>query len=532
MNRVRTVTLLLVLALLVGAVFTGCGQQATPTTAPTAAPTTDTTPTTAPTEDPFAEKLELVWVMPADYSAYKEGSFVETEIETRFNVDLKVMPINTWEEDKLSVTIAGGLLPDVFARWAHQKYFEDGIIREIPEEMVREYWPTGAANMDKEGDRAWTMGKSYRTGGLIWVFGLNKIGDAPWITLLRKDWMDKVGITKVPETLDEFYLLAKAFREQDPDGNNVKDTYVYGGGRDHWAWNYFWAQTNGAFGWVPNQWIEEDGKIVNSYVSNRYKEMLKTYRQWFSEDLIDPEAFTDQYAIMNAKIVDGKLGATFNMASDYTASWDTSVLTTEKNPEATWAVMAKLTGPTGLSGTWSYGQLSWAFGFGAETSDEKMIRAMQIIEAMESDFDLWKIVRFGEEGVDYTVNEDGVAVAKEGVVAVDRGIGLFVPMSLDTDAKQIMYRGKTVVDQANALMQQVNILKNIINSEFAEFTAQNDPTADFAAWFTLPAEFYVNAVTKPGFDIDAEWDAYVASWKAAAGKVVDDVQSYPTFRGN
>lgn len=40
--------------------------------------------------------------------------------------------------------------------------------------------------------------------------------------LWRKDWLDKVGITKAPETLEEFEKAVYAFAEKDPDGNGKK----------------------------------------------------------------------------------------------------------------------------------------------------------------------------------------------------------------------------------------------------------------------------------------------------------------------
>src|SRR5205085_1615698 len=41
--------------------------------------------------------------------------------------------------------------------------------------------------------------------------------------VVRQDWLDKLGL-KAPTTLDEFYDVAKAFTEKDPDGNGKNDT--------------------------------------------------------------------------------------------------------------------------------------------------------------------------------------------------------------------------------------------------------------------------------------------------------------------
>ncbi|HMN27759.1 MAG TPA: extracellular solute-binding protein, partial [Caldilineaceae bacterium] len=51
------------------------------------------------------------------------------------------------------------------------------------------------------------------------VYDLNIWGDQ-----YRKDWLDKVGLA-VPETLDEFGEVLRAFHTDDPDGNGTQDTW-------------------------------------------------------------------------------------------------------------------------------------------------------------------------------------------------------------------------------------------------------------------------------------------------------------------
>lgn len=42
--------------------------------------------------------------------------------------------------------------------------------------------------------------------------------------IIRTDWLKNVGLD-MPETLDDFYEVLKAFKEKDPDGNGKDDTY-------------------------------------------------------------------------------------------------------------------------------------------------------------------------------------------------------------------------------------------------------------------------------------------------------------------
>jgi putative aldouronate transport system substrate-binding protein len=523
MNRNwKRIALLALTVLLAVSVLAACAPAPTATTAPTAAPTTPA--------DPYEKKVSLTWMMSGDTSAYKADSWAEKILEEKFNVDLNLVCINSWDEEKLRVTIAGGTHPDVFIRWAHQKYFEDGVTRELDPEMVKQYWPTAYNAIDSLiGPSAWEVVSSYRTGKPTWVPGVNLTGDAPWVTILRQDWMDNVGVTKMPETLDEFYALAQAFRNGDPDKNGKKDTYIYGGASDLWCWNYIWAQTNGAFGFVPNQWIKEGDKVINNYTSTRFKDMLKTYAKWYSEDLIDPEFSTDKYAILSAKFADGKLGADFNMVNSYQSDGTPSATLLKNNSAAKLSVLYKLTGPNGDFGTWSYGRLTWSTAFGANTTDEQMIRAMQMLEVIDTDMDLFKQMHWGEEGVDYTIDATGKVVPNPDVKASDKGLNQFISPSWYTAETSTLLSGKPVVDSIDTAVKATKILKNLIDNSRAEYDDQQDPTADFPAWFSIPQQFHINAITGK-IDIDASWDAYVTSWNKACGqKTIDAVQTWPQF---
>lgn len=43
---------------------------------------------------------------------------------------------------------------------------------------------------------------------------------APKSLIIRKDWLDKLNL-EIPETIDDWYTVMKAFKEQDPNGNGI-----------------------------------------------------------------------------------------------------------------------------------------------------------------------------------------------------------------------------------------------------------------------------------------------------------------------
>jgi len=477
------------------------------------------------------DHLDITWVYPYQTPYPEAGTKIQKYIEQKFNVTLHLFPFDTWtDEQKLTTYIAAGNYPDLFVRWGWQSYYDNGVIGTVDEKMVRQYWPSAAKAIDGvNGRQGWETFKSYADGKQIWIPGVSLLGDAPWVTFLRQDWMDKVGMSKLPTTVDELYALGKAFNTKDPDGNGRQDTYLYGGMHDLWCWNYVWAQTNGAYGYVPNQWIKENGKIVNTYVSDRYKAVLKVYAKWYKEGIIDPEFGTDKYATFTAKLLDGRLGADFNMYNSITDPNLPSNQLMKKDPNAKFVPLIKLTGPSGDYGSWSYGPLVWATAFGAKTSDAKKIRILQILEATDSDMTLYKYVHWGDLNTDYTINADGQAVVNPNVKQMDIGSNIFASIDNQTVDKNILLSGKKAVDATYGAIKATKILRNQIDNAKAEWIAQNDKSADFASWFSIPYAFEVNAITGK-IDIDKEWASYVASWKKAAGqKVLDAVQTMPLF---
>ena len=75
----------------------------------------------------------------------------------------------------------------------------------------------------------YTDGKLYYLGNVSQLysvdrenFGLNAITSNQYSLKIRQDWLDRLGLP-MPQTLDEFFDALVAFRENDMNGNGVKD---------------------------------------------------------------------------------------------------------------------------------------------------------------------------------------------------------------------------------------------------------------------------------------------------------------------
>lgn len=126
--------------------------------------------------------------------------------------------------------------------------------------------------------------------------------------VIRKDWLKKVGLEE-PKTIDDFYQIAKAFTEKDPDGNGKKDTY--GLIIPKWPGNYASASPYDVietwFG-APNGYGERDGKVVPGFDTPEFIEANKWLKKMVDEGLVNPDFATLDSAKWNEPFHQGKGG--------------------------------------------------------------------------------------------------------------------------------------------------------------------------------------------------------------------------------
>jgi putative aldouronate transport system substrate-binding protein len=114
---------------------------------------------------------------------------------------------------------------------------------------------------------------------------------APFTFVVRKDWLDKVHL-EVPETIDEWYQVFKAFKANDLNGNGKADEVPYSVGGHVWwlmnwghAWDLHLFQTGG---WYP----DADGKMEFEFVNSKTREFYGWLNKLYKEGLLDKEFLT------------------------------------------------------------------------------------------------------------------------------------------------------------------------------------------------------------------------------------------------
>lgn len=131
---------------------------------------------------------------------------------------------------------------------------------------------------------------------------------------LRKDWMDKLGLSE-PKTMADVENILTQFVTKDPGGNGAGKTIglvglptiagSYGGA-------YKWDPLFASLFAYPKQWMQnEEGEVYYGSVADEMKSALGVLSDWYSKGLIDSQFAVREYSDVNALIVNGTAGAAF-----------------------------------------------------------------------------------------------------------------------------------------------------------------------------------------------------------------------------
>jgi ABC-type sugar transport system, periplasmic component len=233
--------------------------------------------------------------------------------------------------------------------------------------------------------------------------------------IYRKDWADNLGLS-APTNIDEFYNMLKAFTENDPDRNGVHDTIgltdrndlVYGAFKTVASW----------FG-TPNNWGEQDGKLMPEFMFPQYMETMKFFRKLHQEGLINQEFPVTSKTDQQNLLITGKAGAYIGSMADV-GSLHSKII--EVNPDALLDVHHKIAGPDGKYAVWAipgYGSVV-LFPKSAVKTEEELRDILAFYDQLMST-ELANLIYWGIEGEHYTL-EDGLVVPSSDVALTDREV--------------------------------------------------------------------------------------------------------------
>ena len=482
-------------------------------------------------------RMTITWVGSSGQAAEKDSD-VERYLEERYNVDLEIMSITGNFNEKLGAMIATNTIPDVFFVNEPETWIplaKQGILAEVKMEWIEELAPNLFKDTNELDEAIWGV---CQYEGTNYVLPRFTGGETTVASCWRKDWLDKVGITKIPETIDEFEEAFIKFRNSDPDGNGQKDTYALSGQGNHSA--RLFDAIFGAYGVMPGQWENNNGVITNGTVSLKAREALERLHSWYAQELIDPEFITDIPQTIVEKYNKGKIGVNFTSADSFINSTaagrqylnDWKV----RNPEAEFAIGGLPKGPNGDSGSWLWGPRSNFVAFGEQVDEAKIKRVLTMLNDMYSDEEVALRVVWGVKGETYDYNDPAVGEAS--------GLKYLPPYDSDTNARAKLGIGQSgffSMLQPLATWAAPDVTEKYTPAEIQEIQKKyllGGKYQDAILRVVLPsATLYSSNLDKlkvvnysmfiTGERDLAEWDNFVSEWMSSGGETLTkEAQEY------
>ncbi|HML49702.1 MAG TPA: extracellular solute-binding protein, partial [Clostridia bacterium] len=136
--------------------------------------------------------------------------------EEKYGVDFDLIYAETSSlRDQVNLMIAGGEIPDVMQHIDSAAYFDQGILGGWTEEFFREKAPRLSAYIDEIEPAAWSYAKF--DGELMYsIPGFRLYNTVTSPIIWRTDWLENVGISEIPKTIDDVEAAFYKFVNDDP----------------------------------------------------------------------------------------------------------------------------------------------------------------------------------------------------------------------------------------------------------------------------------------------------------------------------
>lgn len=257
-------------------------------------------------EYPMEGNVKLTYftrVKPADFQNYSYMPWYDVEKEKTGVTIEYIHPAAGQGIERFNLLMASGEFPDIVRfDWLRfpggpQKAIDDEHIIAL-NEAIEKYAP----NFKKELESDPELARHLKTDtGEYYSFPMIRMDDSLVVfkgLFLREDWLRDVSLP-VPETIDEWYITLKAFKEKKGAKAPLTDS-----NRGIIPDGTF----SGAFG-VINDFYVDNGVVKYGPMEDNFKDYIATMAKWYKEGLIDPDVATVDRRLSRTKILNGESGA-------------------------------------------------------------------------------------------------------------------------------------------------------------------------------------------------------------------------------
>jgi len=404
----RKIAVLLTVFIMLVSIFSGCSKDkandkvSTETEQHATTPSEETNEGEEKNDTLFKETFKFSYMGSIWGDHPQEGNPIFDELMKRTNTEIEFQwyPAANYA-DKVSVTLASGNIPDMIAGASIPTLINEGAI--IPLDELLEKHGQNILNSLKEEDyfhvRQVVDGKIYHIPFILDF-------DPAYAMQIRKDWLENVGIEKIPETWDEWKAAWRAFKEQDANGDGDPTNEIPYAGDIYSLLPAFGINVANKIGFT----LDAEGNYTLMYELPEFKLFLEEMRALYKEGLLDKEFATRGTFVNNPEL---EKVAQANLAGSM-MTWAANTRTTtevlrEIDPKATLIGVKPIQGPQGKRGIPSRVRVSGgaAITVAAEDKAENIIKFFNYVFSEEG----IRLMSYGIEGVHHEI-VDGKPVLK------------------------------------------------------------------------------------------------------------------------
>lgn len=314
---------------------------------------------------PLAEKAEISGLtrFPANTESEPNNRTIYKRLEEKTNVHVnwKAIQADQWG-DKIALEMANiKTLPEFISPAGLGdadilKYAKQGVIIPLEDYITPELMPNLCKVFEQapeykdmckdENGHIWTLPWIEQLG--VGKTAIQTIGNMPFINTA---WLDFLGL-EMPKTVDEFEAVLIAFRDNadklkkefNIDGDIIPLACIVNGGNEDCR-----VLCNGfgeGYG-DPDDWrhivITDDKQVICAATTQGWRDGVEWLHKLYTENLFDPDAFTQEWSTYVAKGKSGRYGVCF--------SWDVAnivglTMADIQNGTAGWAPLPMLKADT------------------------------------------------------------------------------------------------------------------------------------------------------------------------------------------
>lgn len=453
--------------------------------------------------------------------------WVQQEFGEKYNVDVEYVAISRSNEvtDYMQM-IAAGTAPDIIMHYDMPQavsYYDEGAMQDIDYDELAFYAPTYWAKMQETIETYGTIDDHQ-----AFIFAERDPYYYNWVTLIRKDWCDQVGM-EVPTTWEELQEVLAAWQEAGLGTYNHE--LIIG------SFTYFYP-------WIEEGTTDEELALyldlnVAPFTWSATENYLRAFNEMYNAGTLDPNFYlTTDDAMEKGKFVSGECG-TYSFYMSNGTDVFTSLLAND--PDAEVAILNSTPSIVAEGYTpyyYEYPSYGMIMGINSQSTDEERAAVYMFLEWLSQPENL-TYMQYGVEGETYTVGEDGIntlVADYTGEAALSQNQNkdywcLVVESITYGDEEMDLTANKSLLAPAgyeDLIQQSYDMCKANKDAGLISpiFTSVVESSADYTADLkALWQEAYVACITAAPEDFDATYEEYCQEYLDAGYQdILDEKQ--------